>query len=104
MLFCSQAFLIFFVIVFVLYWAIPWREARVWLLLAASFCFYASWNHWLALLIFVTTIMDYLVALGIAATTSTAKRRLLLIVSLAANLGMLCALKYANFFLESLET
>ena len=30
-------------------------RARVWLLLAASFYFYASWNQWLALLIVVTT-------------------------------------------------
>ena len=40
MLFCSQQFALFFAVVFVLYWALPWREVRVWLLLAASVYFY----------------------------------------------------------------
>src|SRR5438105_13808499 len=50
MLFCSQAFLLFFLAVFAIYWAMPWQRPRIWLLLVASFCFYASWNKWLALL------------------------------------------------------
>src|SRR5262245_31323281 len=29
------------------------HRARVWLLVMCSFCFYASFNHWLAMLIFV---------------------------------------------------
>ena len=37
MLFCSRQFLFFFAAVFALYWALPWRRARVWLLLGASF-------------------------------------------------------------------
>jgi alginate O-acetyltransferase complex protein AlgI len=104
MLFCSQAFLVFFALVFTLYWAMPWQRARVWLLLAASYYFYASWNHWLALLIFTTTIVDYGVALGMDATASPAKRRALLIASLVGNLGMLGYFKYTNFFLASLQS
>jgi alginate O-acetyltransferase complex protein AlgI len=104
MLFCSQAFLVFFALVFTLYWAMPWQRGRVWLLLVASYFFYASWNHWLALLIFATTIVDYCVALGMDATASPAKRRVLLIASLVGNLGMLGYFKYANFFLDSLQT
>jgi alginate O-acetyltransferase complex protein AlgI len=104
MLFCSQAFVVFFALVFALYWGMPWQRARVWLLLIASYYFYASWNHWLALLIFATTIVDYLVALGMNATEAPIKRRLLLLGSLAANLGMLGVFKYANFFLGSLQS
>ena len=59
MLFCSETFLLFFVVVFALYWAMPWPRARIWLLLGASFYFYASWNEWLALLICVSTVIDY---------------------------------------------
>ncbi len=103
MLFCSQAFLLFFAVVFVLYWALPWQRARVWLLLIASFYFYASWNHWLALLICVTTIIDYFLARGIDTWTSTAGRRFLLMLNLVGNLGLLAYFKYANFFLHSVE-
>ena len=72
MLFCSWTFAQFFLIVFAVYWLIPWRrlhwvvplpltggrtvrltgdEVRLWWLVAASFYFYASWNPQLALLI-----------------------------------------------------
>jgi alginate O-acetyltransferase complex protein AlgI len=102
MLFCSQQFLVFFAVVFALYWALPWQRARVWLLLAASFYFYACWNEWLALLICASTVMDYLLALGMERSVSPPRRKLLLTISLVANLGLLCYFKYANFFLGSL--
>src|SRR5439155_7325770 len=78
-------------------------RARVWLLLLSSFYFYASWNHWLALLICLTTLMDYVVARGMVATGSPRWRKLLLGTSLVVNLGVLVYFKYANFFLHSLE-
>jgi alginate O-acetyltransferase complex protein AlgI len=79
------------------------HQARVWLLLMVSFCFYASWNRWLALLILTTTFMDYVAARGMNATSSKPRRLALLLLSLAVNLGILVYLKYANFFLDSLE-
>src|SRR5262245_37654368 len=103
MLFCSQQFLFFFVLVFTLYWAMPWQRARVWLLLVASFYFYASWNRWLAGIIAVSTAMDYFIARGMESTTSPPRRKLLLAISLIANLGLLFYFKYANFFLGALE-
>jgi len=104
MLFCSEQFLVFFLVVFAAYWAIPWPRFRVWLLLAASFYFYASWNHWLAVLVFATSTMDWAVAHGMEAVRTERWRRLLLIGSLLINLGLLFYFKYANFFLESVET
>jgi alginate O-acetyltransferase complex protein AlgI len=103
MQFCSQKFFLFFLIIFALYWALPWRRVRVGLLLAASFYFYASWNKYLALLICVSTLLDYLLALGIERMAVNWRRKLLLGVSLVANLGLLCYFKYANFFLVSLD-
>lgn len=104
MLFCSREFLWFFAAVFTLYWLMPWQRARVWLLLVASFCFYATWNHWLALLIGVSTFVDYVLARGIDSWQSPRGRLSLLILSVTANLGLLCTFKYCNFFLDSLET
>src|SRR5262245_11175247 len=109
MLFCTPEFVTFFALVFAAYWLIPyllprllpWDRLRVWLLLGCSFYFYACWNKWLAALITVTTLMDYLVALGMDATATAWKRRTLLVLSLVVNLGLLCYFKYANFFLDS---
>jgi len=102
-LFCSPEFLLFFTMVFVIYWALPWRSARIWLLLIASFYFYACWNKRLAFLITGTTVLDYLLALGMDHSRLPRRRRLLLGISLFANLGLLCYFKYANFFLLSLD-
>src|SRR5262245_8539888 len=104
MLFCSWQFVVFFAAVFALYWSLPWARARVWLLLAASFSFYASWHHWLALVVFASATLDYLVARALDALPSPRGRRALVGLSVAANLGLLCYFKYANFFLASLES
>jgi hypothetical protein len=103
MLFCSEQFLLFYSAIFLAYWALPWHRGRVWLLLGASFYFYASWNWWLACVIGASTTLDYFLARGMEASDSRRRRRLLLLLSVTANLGLLCYFKYANFFLRSLE-
>ncbi len=79
-------------------------RGRVLLLLAASFYFYASWNPYLACLIFVSTILDYFLAHGIERLKAPGRRKILVAVSVTANLGLLCYFKYTNFFLVSLES
>ena len=103
MLFCSHSFCIFFLIVFAAYWALPWQEPRVCVLLAASYYFYAAWNHQLALLLTGSALLDYLLARGMDHLSAPLPRKGLLLVSLAGNLGLLCYFKYANFFLRSVE-
>ncbi|HTU20103.1 MAG TPA: MBOAT family protein [Gemmataceae bacterium] len=103
MLFCSISFMIFFAALLVIYWSLPWQRARIWLLIAASFYFYATWNKWLAIILCISTVVDYLLALAIERSTVMGRRKLLLCISLFANLGLLCYFKYANFFLLSLD-
>lgn len=103
MLFCSERFFLFFLVVFAAYWSMPWHRIRVWLLLLASFYFYASWNQWLAGLICVSTALDYWVARGMDSSPSPRVRRLLLLTSIVSNVGLLAYFKYANFFLQSIE-
>ncbi len=103
MLFCSQQFLLFFLVVFGLYWAAPWQRARIYLLLLASFVFYATWNEWLAGIIVVSTTIDYLIARGMDGCARPRVRKWLVSISIAFNLGILCYFKYANFFMRSLE-
>jgi alginate O-acetyltransferase complex protein AlgI len=103
MLFCSLTFCLFFLIVFCVYWALPWQRGRVLLLLGASIYFYASWNHWLALILCASTLADFLIARGMEAAGSQRVKKLLLITSLCGNLGLLCYFKYVNFFIDSLR-
>src|SRR5436190_14788189 len=60
--FHTQAFLLYFLGVFALYWLIPRRfqMTRIWVLVAASFHFYAAWSFELAFLVTGTTVADYL--------------------------------------------
>ena len=104
MLFCSQTFLLFFLIVFGLYWALPHARLRVYLLLVASFYFYASWNKWLALLIVFSTVMDYLISHALERSRRPSARKSLLLLSIVFNLSVLAYFKYMNFFLESIFT
>jgi alginate O-acetyltransferase complex protein AlgI len=101
-LFTSRDYLFFLVVVFVLYWVVASHRLRVWMLLVASFGFYASWNRWLALVVCVSASLDWLLALAIEASPTNRVRRMLVGLSVAANLGLLCYFKYANFFLDSL--
>jgi alginate O-acetyltransferase complex protein AlgI len=102
MVFSSVEFIVSFVVLLMVYWALPGRRTRVWLLLGASFAFYSLWNHWLALIVCVSTGLDFLLALRLEASTVPWQRKLLLGISLAANLGLLSYFKYLNFFLDSL--
>src|SRR5262245_51681633 len=104
MLFTTSPFVLFFAVVFAAYWLLPWPRARVWLLLVASLYFYASWNRWLALLVAGSTTIDYFIARALDNSPSTRIRKLLLTLNIAGNLGLLCYFKYANFFLDSLQT
>src|SRR5947208_14918818 len=45
-------------------------RGRVWLLLGASFVFYASWSQQLAGIVCATTLMDYLIARGLEARSA----------------------------------
>jgi alginate O-acetyltransferase complex protein AlgI len=102
-LFCTFPFCVFFLVVFSAYWACPWHRGRVLLLLGASVVFYACWNHWLALILCISTLADFFIARGMEATPKPHLRKLLLLASLVGNLGLLCYFKYVNFFLGSLQ-
>jgi alginate O-acetyltransferase complex protein AlgI len=72
-------------------------------LFGASCFFYMCWNPWLILLILFSSSVDYIVALRLEAARSLWTRRLLLVASVATNLGLLAYFKYANFFLANVS-
>lgn len=102
--FCTQAYVVFFLGIFVPYWLIPRQQIRNALLLIASFSFYAVWDPRLACLIGCSTFLDYWLARGIDAHSSSRIRKILLTTSIVGNLSVLCYFKYANFFLASLQS
>ncbi len=100
MLFNSFDFLWFFLIVLGVYWTLPDRPRKLWLL-GASCVFYACWDWRLLGLLWVTIALDYGVARGLEATGSPGWRKLLITLSCVTNLGILAYFKYAGFFAES---
>ena len=100
MLFNSWSFIPFLLTVLGLYYALPHR-AQNRLLLVASYVFYGAWDvRFLGLLIFSTTV-DYVVGRLLGATVDERKRKAILLLSIATNLGLLGFFKYFNFFAES---
>ena len=96
MLFNSFQYWIFFVIVAVLFYSVPFRIGKL-LLLLASYVFYMWWDPRFIVLILTSTIVDYW--LGILLESASGRRKkLLLVVSLVVNLGILGFFKYYNFF------
>ncbi|MCA9032721.1 MAG: MBOAT family protein, partial [Planctomycetaceae bacterium] len=100
MLFNSFGFWLFFVVVLVLYQQLRHRGQNV-LLLIASYFFYGCWDWRFLGLIVLSTLIDYSVALGIAKAEADSRKRWLLLISMAANLGILAFFKYFEFFLTS---
>lgn len=72
-------------------------------MLCASYYFYISNNHWLIILILISTQIDYVAALKIKKSTSEKVRKLWLATSLVSNLGILGVFKYTNFFIDTVE-
>ena len=103
MVFNSLHFVWFFLVVYAAYRVLPHR-AQNWLLLAASYYFYAAWDWRFLGLLIASTIVDYSCAILLGRTQSPARRRTILTLSLAFNLTMLGFFKYFNFFAENLTT
>ncbi len=104
MLFNSLQYLVFYLTILASSWAVyRWRRGRVWLLLLASWYFYASNNQWILILLLIATGIDYVAGMQIEDARSEQQRRGWLIASLCSNLGMLAFFKYVNFFADSFQ-
>lgn len=101
MSFVDIRFLIFFPTVLVLHILTPPRFRWI-LLLIASYLFYMAWKPSYGLLLLGITVIDYVAGLLIARSTKSTQRKIFLIISLAANLGILFFFKYFNFFFDTL--
>ncbi len=106
MSFTTLEFGVFFALFFALYWFVFQGRLRAQnlLILTASYVFYGWWDWRFLILIFVSSLVDFTVGQGMKRTDDPRKRKHLLWVSLAANLGMLGFFKYFNWFIDSFRS
>ena len=96
MLFNSIDFLIYFVVVVGTYFLLPFKWRAIWLLAASCF-FYMMFKPIYILILAGTIVVDYYAALWMDRTEGK-KRKMWLVLSLVANIGVLVIFKYADFF------
>ena len=101
MLFNSLHFFIFFIIVTLGYWSLGWA-GRWRLLLFASCYFYMIFKPEYLLILLFTIIIDYYAGIWLEKTKES-RRKLLLIISIISNVGILAFFKYYQFFFENLS-
>jgi alginate O-acetyltransferase complex protein AlgI len=95
MLFNSFEFLIFFPIVTIIYFLLPYRF-RWFHLLASSCVFYMAFIPIYIVILFSTIVIDYIAGVLIEDAVGN-RKRLLLSMSIVANVGVLAVFKYYNF-------
>src|SRR3979409_1484783 len=101
MLFNSYIFIVFFLVILGLHnLPFPWKVKKINLLIA-SYIFYAAWNPPFILLLWLSTVVDFFVGRALYTQENKHKRKLLLVLSLIGNLGMLCFFKYGTFLLDN---
>ncbi|MBA2406444.1 MAG: MBOAT family protein [Chitinophagales bacterium] len=101
MVFNSFSFLLFFPLVTLIYFLLPHRFRWVHLLIS-SCIFYMFFIPIYILILIFTIIIDYFAGIMIDQAQGR-RRKAFLLLSLAANIGVLAVFKYYNFFLGNLN-
>lgn len=103
MLFNSLEFFIFLPTIYILYWLVFKQslKAQNSLVLIASYFFYGMWDWRFLSLIFLSSVVDYIVGLQIYHSHTKTTKKYWLGVSIIFNLGLLGFFKYCNFFIDS---
>lgn len=102
MLFNSLIFFVFIALFFAFWWAARKQsKSRWWYICAFSFFFYGWWDWRFLFLLLFTGFIDWLA--GLWMEKFPARRKLLLVVSLGANIGSLAIFKYSEFAATQLD-
>jgi D-alanyl-lipoteichoic acid acyltransferase DltB (MBOAT superfamily) len=97
--FASLQFAQFLILLWVAYWLVRRREAQNWLLLGASYYFYACWDYRFLALIWFFTVASHAFALRVARTDDEATKKRLVVVYACIALALLGVFKYLDFFI-----
>lgn len=101
MQFDSITFILFIIIVIAAYQLTPNWTGKKAILLTSSYLFYAAWSPPLILLLWFSTLVDFVIAQKIAKTTNKSQKKILLCLSITTNLGLLSYFKYASLLLDT---
>jgi alginate O-acetyltransferase complex protein AlgI len=106
MLFNSIDFAIFLPLVFAIYWLLQKRglATQNLFIVCSSYVFYGWWDWRFLGLIFFSTLVDYVVSLGLNKANNPLLRKGLLFTSIGVNLGFLGFFKYYNAFVENFSS
>lgn len=101
MVFNSYTFIFYFGIVFLFhYLPISWRIKKL-NLVVASCIFYATWSLPFVLLVWVSTLVSWVLAKKINTESIEAKKKFFLFASILFNLSLLAYFKYADFLIDN---
>lgn len=100
MLFNSFEFFAFFAVFLMVYFSLPARF-QPFIMIIGSYVFYMGWRPSFALLLALTTIVDYTTGLAMARARTEAGRKAAMITALAINLGVLGTVKYLDFMIAN---
>jgi alginate O-acetyltransferase complex protein AlgI len=100
MLFHTWPFILFFLIVYPAYLALKRTRLNLPWLLATSYFFYAWLNPLYLILIFYSTLLDYLV---VVMMEKWGRRKILLSISIVNNIGLLGFFKYGQFVTDNIN-
>lgn len=103
MIFSSTLFLLYFLPVFLTVYYLVGVRYKNFVLLIASIFFYSWGAPKFIFVILGTTILDFYVVKMMGETLNQVKRKLLLFLSITANIGLLFYFKYANFFIDNIN-
>jgi alginate O-acetyltransferase complex protein AlgI len=104
MQFNSWLFALFFAVFYTAYLALGDRRRQNALILGASLLFYSMWDWRFTLLLAATMVVDYACGIQMERMTGRRGRKIILLISLGSNLGVLGFFKYYNFFIASMES
>ena len=102
MLFNSAGYLVFFTIVCLVYFILPKKVKRAFLLLASYF-FYSCWNLKYSLLMLFSTVATYLTAIAMDMVGTKKKKKIYLGLCFFVNLAILFVFKYYGFTINFLN-
>lgn len=103
MVFSSVIFLLYFLpLFFICYYSIPARFRNFFILLSSIF-FYSWGAPKFIFVIIGTTVLDFFLVRKMYYASKKWQQKLLLILSLSMNLGLLFYFKYSNFFVQNIN-
>jgi len=102
MLFNSLGFIVFLLIVLAFYYTplLNWNNKKRMLLLA-SYIFYGLWNPPLVILLWLSTMVDWIAGNKLSREEDPRRRKMWLMFSMVVNLGFLFFFKYRDFMVDN---